>query len=147
MSQSQNQVCTIGYQGKHIDEFIKLVLMNQVDVLVDVRRKAISRKPGFSKTKLREALEDVGVAYVHLPQLGMPVELMPKRNLTDNSEILTEYTGHLSKRSAEIEFLHAKVNGKRICLLCFEHDHELCHRSVLAAKLASDDKTISIQHL
>lgn len=146
MESTHSQICTIGYQGRTIDEFIRLLLTHGVDVLVDVRRRALSRKPGFSKTKLREALEEVGVTYFHIPQLGMPADLMPKRNLHDNSEILSEYASQLSEHAKHIEQLRSEAENKRICLLCFEHDPSICHRHVLANRLA-EESDFEVDHL
>lgn len=70
---SRNLALTsLGYQGLSIDEYIDALQKRNVDVAVDVRLNAISRKPGFSKTKLSQALKDSGIEYLHLRELGSP---------------------------------------------------------------------------
>jgi hypothetical protein len=46
------------------------MLVYGLRTLVDVRLTPISRKPGFSKRRLTEALTESGIEYVHLPVLG-----------------------------------------------------------------------------
>ena len=43
-----------------------------VELLVDVRAIAASRRAGFSKTLLAASLEEAGIAYLHLRDLGTP---------------------------------------------------------------------------
>ncbi len=47
---------TIGYEGKDIQYFIALLKREGITALIDVREKPFSRKKGFSKNKLQEAL-------------------------------------------------------------------------------------------
>ena len=43
----------VGYEGLTISEYIQVLRELQVTTLVDVRLNAISRKPGFAKTRLQ----------------------------------------------------------------------------------------------
>ena len=63
---------TIGYEGLDLDHFIKFLTSNKVDVLVDVREVPISRKRGFSKSRLSQALAKKGISYEHIKALGSP---------------------------------------------------------------------------
>ena len=65
-------VVTIGYEGRQLDEFIAELVGRRVEVVFDVRENAISRKPGFSKRRLGEALAVAGIEYRHLSSLGNP---------------------------------------------------------------------------
>lgn len=146
MEQALDKVSTIGYQGKTISGFVQELVDSHVEILVDVRRKAISRKPGFSKTRLRDELEAAGIEYHHLPDLGMPTDLMSRRNLTDNSEILQEYEKQLVDHSELIKSLADRASTQSVCLLCFEADHNLCHRAVLASYLV-EEAGFEVDHL
>jgi uncharacterized protein (DUF488 family) len=46
-----------------------------VEVLVDVREIPLSRKPGFSKHRLSATLENAGIEYRHVVNLGAPKKL------------------------------------------------------------------------
>lgn len=86
-----NPVSTIGYQGKSIEIIIGELRDARIQMLADVRRLPLSRKPGFSKTALAKRLEIAGIAYRHYPDLGMPRDLLRFRNDGDNSPILRQY--------------------------------------------------------
>ena len=47
---------TIGYEGRALDELIAELQAHRIDRVIDVRELPLSRRRGFSKTPLREAL-------------------------------------------------------------------------------------------
>jgi uncharacterized protein (DUF488 family) len=63
---------TIGYEQAKPDAVLTELKRAKVDLLVDTRAVAASRRPGFSKRQLAAALEQAGIAYVHLQKLGTP---------------------------------------------------------------------------
>ena len=63
---------TIGYEGVTPGALLAALHAARVEVLVDVRAIAASRRRGFAKTALRAALEDGGISYLHVPALGNP---------------------------------------------------------------------------
>ena len=65
---------SVGYEGRSVDELIAVLRRYDVSLLVDVRLNAISRRPGFSKRALAEALHAAGIEYRHAPELGNPKE-------------------------------------------------------------------------
>lgn len=140
------QVFTIGYQGRTIEDFVAHLVHENIETLCDVRRKAISRKKGFSKRALCSALEEAGIVYIHMPDLGMPVDLLPHRNVRDNGPILEQYECRINNEAKEVRRLADHTREARVCLLCFEVDHQQCHRGVLAEVLASDWKC-EVRHL
>src|SRR5450759_4232825 len=64
-------LCTIGYEGSSLEGYLNRLLQAGVTLLCDVRRNALSRKYGFSKSTLAKACEGVGIRYEHLPELGI----------------------------------------------------------------------------
>lgn len=140
------QVLTAGYQRETIEAFVEKVKSADVDVVVDVRTRPYSRKPGFSKESLRQHLEKVGIDYRHVVSLGMPVDLLKHRS-GDNAHILSAYRDQLPQHETLLKALVALASRKRICLLCFEENEDHCHRSVLADYLANTDAKIQITHL
>ena len=65
---------TIGYEGFTSDEWLDSLVASGVQTVVDVREMPLSRKPGFSKSRLADALRARGIEYVHLRSLGNPKE-------------------------------------------------------------------------
>ena len=61
---------TIGYEKALLKDVIAALTAAGVEILLDVRDRPISRRPGFSKRQLGAAVEDAGMRYVHLAALG-----------------------------------------------------------------------------
>ncbi|HKS47966.1 MAG TPA: DUF488 domain-containing protein, partial [Amycolatopsis sp.] len=62
----------VGYEGREVAGFVADLAGRRVTRLVDVRLTPISRKRGFSKTALRDALAEVNITYDHRRELGNP---------------------------------------------------------------------------
>lgn len=139
------QVLTSGYQGESLENFVSKLVAARIDVLVDVRTFASSRKPGFSKRALEQALQSRGIDYMHMPQLGMPRHLLRQRHeLSDNTPILDAYDDLLPEWGEHLDSLMTYMHGKRSCLMCFEADEQQCHRSRLACYLQARYPEISL---
>jgi hypothetical protein len=63
---------TIGYEGYDLDGFVGALRRAGIKQLLDIRDLPLSRRKGFSKSPLREALSDAGILYEHLRELGAP---------------------------------------------------------------------------
>lgn len=141
---------TIGYEGRTIEEFISHLHSNAVEVLVDVRELPVSRKPGFSKTKLSHRLGRVDIEYLHLRSLGSPRESRKRlRQYGDFQQFSEEYEEHLDGRVEDIAALWSLVeSGRRAALMCFERDHAQCHRTLLVHRLLNGvDNPPEVIHL
>ena len=125
---------TIGYEGLDLPRFLKFLTCHRIQILVDVRELAFSRKKGFSKTALSGALTETGIRYVHLSKLGSPRDVRHAlHDEEDYDAFFRAYRQHLEKQEDAIdELLDLIEEGTGICLMCFEKDHEKCHRSLLA---------------
>lgn len=69
---------TIGYEGRVVDSFVEDLGNAGVEVLVDVRELAQSRKRGFSKTALSALLDEAGIEYRLLQVTRLSARLSPK---------------------------------------------------------------------
>src|SRR5260370_38363424 len=69
---TRSALFTIGYQQHSLDSLVQSLSENGIQVLMDVRQNASSRKAGFSKGKLGDAITGAGITYVHRPDLGTP---------------------------------------------------------------------------
>lgn len=99
------QIYTLGYEKRSIEEFVELLLDAKIDVLVDVREKAWSHKPGFSKTAFTLALENVGIEYVHAPFAGNPKTIRARAN--SHEACLEQYRRYLERRPEIIDLRRA----------------------------------------
>lgn len=142
-------LATIGYQGATIQEVVAALRDAGVTVLVDVRAVASSRRPGFSKSRLAAHLEESGIGYVHLRDLGTPAEGRAAARAGRHEDMRRIFAGQLSMPEAreELDRLADLVrSGGRCCLLCFEADPTHCHRTLVAAALSSLEP-VHIRHL
>jgi uncharacterized protein (DUF488 family) len=139
---------TVGYEGRALDEMIAELLTAGVDRLIDVRELPLSRRPGFSKTALGEALRDAGIEYVHVKALGNPKPNRERYWAGDIEGGAAAYRKHLNNgsRSALVE-LAESLGADHACLLCFERDHAECHRDVIVEALQELQPDLAVNHL
>jgi uncharacterized protein (DUF488 family) len=143
------KVATIGYEGATIEEVIRTLAEDGVQLLVDVRAVSSSRRPGFSKTKLASTLLESGTDYLHLRGLGTPAEGRAAARAGRHAEMRRIFTKHLRTLEArdDLDTLADLVaSGRRVCLLCFERDPAHCHRTLVADALARR-MPIEVHHL
>ena len=129
---------TIGYEGKSIETYLNQLIEQDVDVLCDVRRNPLSRKYGFSKGRLRQAVEGVGIEYRHYANLGIPsAKRKDLKAQTDYDHLFDHYEKEiLPECSGDLEDIMSLLEGsKRVALTCFELLPHQCHRSRVAKAL------------
>lgn len=131
-------LATIGYEGDSIDGYLDRLIRNNVRLLCDVRRNPLSRKTGFSKNQLAAYCERIGIAYRHLPELGIPGHRRRELNTqADYDQLFAEYEAEdLPKAGSTIEKLGQLLTQyTRIALTCFEKEPESCHRHCVAEEM------------
>jgi uncharacterized protein (DUF488 family) len=137
------QVFTVGYEGRHLPEFVAILKVARVDRVIDIRELPLSRRKGFSKTPLSAALSEAGIEYVHLRSAGNPY----RDQRADIVRCLKLYAGHLRRSPGVIDEVLAAAKGHRAALLCVEREACNCHRSVLAAQLGDGETVVCVQNL
>jgi uncharacterized protein (DUF488 family) len=128
---------TIGYEGSDIDRFVAVLRAVGVELLVDVRAIALSRKPGFSKSPLKARLADERISYEHLRVLGDPKTGREAARAGRYEEFNQIYNAHLDGLDAQkgLSLLADLVVHRKCCLMCFERDAAICHRSIISSRL------------
>ena len=127
---------TIGYQQAKPAAVLGELKRAKIDLLVDTRAVAASRRPGFSKRQLAASLDEAGIAYIHLQKLGTPAQGRQAARAGDLDTLWRIYAKHIKTAEAQDalgELLALIKSGKRVCLLCYERDPNECHRSRIAA--------------
>ena len=105
-------IVSVGYQGRSVGELIDVLRQGGVEVLVDVRLNPISRKPGFSKNPLSQALAEAGIGYRHERELGNPRE----RTVTRSTRSGTRHTcGRADQRLTPSSWSWPGPSGLRCC--------------------------------
>lgn len=126
-------LATIGYESAPQARVIDALKAAGVEVLIDVRAVAASRRAGFSKGLLSSSLQDAGIAYVHLRALGTPKEGRMAARKGRTAEMRQIFEAHLAEPEAQIQLAKAIeiAKAKKAALLCYEADHRGCHRSIV----------------
>jgi uncharacterized protein (DUF488 family) len=135
-------LATIGYERSTLSDFVATLVHCGVDVLVDIRDRAQSRRPGFSKTALSDALRQSGIGYVHFRELGDPKEgrdAARQGRVDIFREIFREVMSTDDAKLALTEIARLAIESK-VCLMCYERDHNQCHRKIVADYL---ERTLS----
>ena len=128
---SAKKLYTIGYEGATVASFLEGLGAAGVELLIDVRALASSRRPGFAKTALGANLASIGVDYLHLRGLGTPADGRAAARAGRHDEMKRIFLARMTEDVAQEELarLAEIVRGERtICLMCFEADPAHCHR-------------------
>jgi uncharacterized protein (DUF488 family) len=129
---------TIGYEKALLKDVVSTLAAARVTILIDVRDRPISRRPGFSKRQLAAAIGEAGMRYLHLQALGTP----PEGRLAGRRREWDRFWGivreKLTRPEAELALQEAAeiAEAAPSCLLCYEADWQICHRRRVAEILA-----------
>ena len=127
-------LATIGYEGETQDAVIARLAAAGVQVVLDVRAVAASRRAGFSKTLLAASLRQAGIDYVHLRQLGTPKAGRDAARKGRTAEMHAIFNAHMAEPGAQLELAQAMeiAGARKAALLCYEADACDCHRAIVA---------------
>jgi len=140
-------IFTIGYEQATQPAVVAALRDAGVEVLADIRYLPLSRRPGFSKSSLRAAVEEAGIGYRHFKQLGTPAEGRAAARRHDHAELARVYAGQLElpEALAQMAELRALAEQRRAALLCYERNAAECHRSLLHDALFADFARVDLE--
>ncbi len=123
---------SIGYEGLSLEKYLNLLIKKDIKILADVRKNPISRKYGFSRKTLSNALENIGIHYVSFAELG--IESQERQVLytqADYDALFAKYERNvLSNRGSALDALYKLyTKEKRVAVTCFEKNPLQCHRT------------------
>jgi len=127
---------TIGYEQAKPAAVLGELKRAKIDLVVDTRAVAASRRPGFSKRQLAASLDETGIGYLHLQKLGTPAEGRQAARAGNFDKLWRIYDKHIKTAQAQdalTELLSLIKSGQRVCLLCYERNPAECHRSRIVA--------------
>lgn len=141
------RVFTIGCSTNSLDNFLKLLKINEINCVVDVRSTPFSKYTNqFNKEVLMKFLNENNILYI-----WMGKEFGARRN-NRNLYSLQGYLDFEKVRKDE-DFLfgikrikNGITKGYNISLMCTEKDPIDCHRSILVAK-GLEDNDIEVSHI
>jgi uncharacterized protein (DUF488 family) len=133
---------TIGYEAATQGAVIDCLKQAGVEVVIDVRAVASSRRAGFSKTILAASLAAAGIDYVHLRALGTPKAGRQAVRAGHVAEMEKIYAAHLQEPEAQLQLAEALdiARERTAALLCYEADAQHCHRRIVAGALMEAER-------
>ncbi|MGD9498840.1 MAG: DUF488 family protein [Armatimonadota bacterium] len=139
---------TIGYEGRRIGDFLATLLALRVKTIVDVRDSASSRKLGFSSGMLARLAGRIGIAYHHLPGLGVPSQYREEFHSLSTVRAARQAYCRRVKAEAESSLAEAELicRSGNVVLVCYERDARYCHRYALSG-LLSEITGLEVYHL
>ena len=140
------RIFTIGYEGATVGEFVDALKAAKVERIIDVRAVPNSRRPGFSKTPLRNALAEAGIDYVHLRALGTPADGRAAARAGRHADLERIYAGQLELPEAMAQSVQMLELAKErpSALLCYERDPACCHRTLLLSAVAPGAEAVHL---
>lgn len=136
---------SLGYEGRSVDELVTGLVAQSVTVLVDVRQTPLSRKPGLSKRRLAEVLEEAGIRYLHLRALGNPKENRAQFRAGDpRSHAVFKRLIAEGEGAQALRHVAELLDCQTVALLCYERNHHACHRHLVAAELQRTQPTLDL---
>jgi uncharacterized protein (DUF488 family) len=128
---------TIGYEKLLPPALVAELEAAGIELLLDVRYRPQSRRPGMSKTRLGDLLAERGIAYEHRRELGTPPDIRWFYKHNRSAEGAPAFRAHVEQTAGDVlDALAAELDGApRTVLLCLEADPAVCHRRQLADAL------------
>lgn len=140
------RIWTIGHSNRTLDEFVELLTANQIKLLADVRHFPGSRRlPHFNKENLSKSLPDIGIEYIHFPELGGRRRARPDSpNTVWRNEAFRGYADFMMTPEfhAGIERLLKHASQKRTAIMCAEALWWQCHRSMISDYLKANSHEV-----
>jgi uncharacterized protein (DUF488 family) len=133
-------VLSLGYERRTINELISILINHRVKKLLDVRESAHSRRKDFNKNALALSLEAAGIKYKHLRSAGNP----HRQEKNDIKRCLRLYKAYLKRRPEVLAIVADEVMERGTAVLCYERQHNNCHRSVLLEAVCRNGHSFEI---
>ncbi len=153
---------TIGVYDFTAESFIEALRGADVRLLLDIRQRRGVRGSAYAwanSARLQASVAEAGIAYAHHRELAPTTELRRLQYAEDERlgvgkrsrvELAAQYTRRYTREILDRVDLEPLVAGLprdgAAALLCVERDPEACHRSLIAARLATRHG-VSVAHV
>ena len=135
---------TIGHGTRPLAELLVCLREASVETLVDVRRFPGSRRnPQFNATTLADALEETGIAYLHLVELGGRRSAAPgeERFACLRTPAFRSYAARMALPAWQ-SALATALDQPAPCFMCAETLWWRCHRKLIADLLVARGREV-----
>jgi uncharacterized protein (DUF488 family) len=138
---------SVGHGARPLGDFLATLGAADIEALVDIRSQPGSRRhPQFGARPLEAALGEVGIAYLHLPELGGRRE--PRADSPHRALRVTAFRGYADHMGSPefargYERLTSSARESRTAFMCAETLWWRCHRRLIADRLTVDGWTVT----
>jgi len=144
------RIWTIGHSTRSFDEFLSLLLVNQISRLADIRTIPQSRRhPHFGREALDTRLMEHGIEYRHFPDLGGLRKPRPdSTNGAWQNAAFRGYADHMATAPFALAveaLLDFGGEPARATVMCVEAVWWRCHRMLLSDALLA--RGVDVQHI
>jgi len=139
-------IYTIGHSTRSLVEFLDMLQSFDIKILADIRSLPGSRKfPQFDKENLKISLEEAGIQYIHLADLGgrRKAKKDSKNNRWNNDSFrgFADYMETEEFESAILKLEHIALE-QPTAYMCSEAVWRRCHRSMVSDYLKAKGWTV-----
>jgi uncharacterized protein (DUF488 family) len=124
------KIWTIGTSNRSIEEFLHVLEVYQIEAVIDVRRFPTSKHNHFKQENLEASLNQSGIAYHHVTELG--------------GYRRGGYREYMTTAEFEqgLRYVEELASSQRVALMCAELLFFRCHRRFIADALKERGHTI-----
>ena len=136
---ANQRIYTVGYGGRHPDEFLELLRSHQITRIIDVRDRPaeasirVYKKAKRSDRGIEGLLDRAGISYSHFLELG---------NLFRGLEDWEPRYRALIQAAGPLLLDRLRQIDEPYCLLCAEKDAANCHRGIIADAIAREGHSV-----
>jgi uncharacterized protein (DUF488 family) len=141
------EIWSIGHGARPLEEFLAMVRAADIKTLADVRMAPGSRRhPQFGAKALEATIRELGITYVHLPELGGRRE--PRADSQHRALRVAAFRGYADHMSTDefargYERLTSLARASQTAFMCAETLWWRCHRRLIADRLTVDGWTVT----
>ena len=141
------EIWSVGHGARPLEEFLETLRGPDIQALADVRLLPGSRRhPHFGAESPAAALGEIGIAYLHLPELGGRRE--PRADSSHRALRVAAFRGYADHMSSDefaegYERLTSLAGESRTAFMCAETLWWRCHRRLIADRLTVDGWTVT----
>ena len=143
---TQYPVFTIGHSNHSPKDFLALLQKHAVDVVADVRSAPYSRyTPHFNHDAIRDTLETCGIEYLFLGDElgGRPAD---RACYDDAGRVRYDLAAETDLFADGIRRIVRRADDNRIALMCTEKEPLECHRTLLVARVLTEE-SVAVEHI
>lgn len=108
-----------------------------ITLVLDVRRRPRSQRPGYDRAGLEQAVASAGLRYASVPALGA-AEHLADRWQSDHEGALAALEEHLERTAAPTLDRLAQVSAlERVCVMCMCPSLDRCHRRAVLERVTA----------